>query len=316
MIRYGIIGAGRIAKRFADSMKNLPDIELTAISGRNMERLKEFQKEHGGEKIYLSHDELINDPDVDFIYISLPNAFHKEYTIKALENHKPVICEKPAAVDPDELHEMIECARKNGVLFMEAMKSRFTPCYIEARSLLLNGRIGEIKRIDCKHGVIVPTDDPHRYDPRCGGILRDIGIYCGSWYAEFSSELPVIKTIDKEFFNGADKYVNTTFTMKDTNGNDILCSMEIAYDRKIPSEITFTGTKGTLTVRNLHRPDSYTITENDREAEFSCPYVFDDFYGEAEHFYVLLKCGFKESKIMSLDDSVRVSRFVDTFLKK
>ena len=79
MIRYGIIGAGRIAKRFADSMKHVPDTHLSAISGRNMERLLEFQKEHGGDRIYLSHDELLNDDEIDFIYISLPNAFHKEY---------------------------------------------------------------------------------------------------------------------------------------------------------------------------------------------------------------------------------------------
>ena len=88
MIRWGILGAGNIAHRFAASLVNQKDSTLYAISGRNAEKLEAFKKEYPCEKVFLSYDELIEDPDIDAIYLSLPHRFHHEYALKALKNRR------------------------------------------------------------------------------------------------------------------------------------------------------------------------------------------------------------------------------------
>ena len=109
MIRWGILGAGRIADRFAASLELEDNCTLYAISGRNEEKLNAFKEKHPCEKVYLSHEEMLKDPDIDAVYVAVPHHMHKEWSIKALNAKKPVLCEKPAALNEQEVIEITEC---------------------------------------------------------------------------------------------------------------------------------------------------------------------------------------------------------------
>ncbi len=308
MIHFGIIGAGRIAKRFAASLAHEAGAELLAISGRNPEKMEAFAQTFSCGRIYLSHDELIGDPEIDAVYVALPNAFHKEFVCKALRAGKAVLCEKPAAVDAAQMAEMTACARECGVLFMEAMKVRFTPCYRRVREMVRGGALGEIRRIEIRHGVIVSEGDGPRHDPASGGVIRDLGIYAVSWPADLlDGELRVVRA-HTELVRGCDMYAEADFLAE--SGAEV--SITVAYDRKIPSEVRIEGSEGVLEIRNMHRPDAMTLTRPGGERE-ACgiPYEIDDFYGEVHHFCELLRAGKTQSEIMSLADSERTAALMD-----
>ena len=135
MIRWGILGAGKIAFRFAKSLRNLNDCALYAISGRSEEKLHAFAQDFPCERIYLDYEDFLHDPDVDAIYLSLPHGLHYEWAVKALSAGKAVLCEKPAALNSDQVRRIKQCALKHGILFMEAMKTRFTPLYRQIKEL-------------------------------------------------------------------------------------------------------------------------------------------------------------------------------------
>ena len=306
MIRFGIIGAGRIAKRFAKSLTYIEDAKLHAISGRNEKKMMAFREEFPCEKYYLDHDEIISDPDIDAVYISLPNAFHMEYAIKALEAGKAVMCEKPMAGDLSEVRAMVECARKNDVLLMEAMKSRFIPCYREVQNYI--ERTGfKIRSIDITHGVIVPTDDPARYDVNYGGVIRDIGVYGASWLNSLLDGDYHVTDQHTEYYEGSDKYVMSSISYD----SGIECTMEIAYDRKIPSKVVITGEDEIIVVDNMHRPDRYTIIRDGKEEVHDVPYDNDDFFSESDEFCRLMKENRKESYIMPLTSSLEIVEMTD-----
>ena len=136
-IRWGILGAGSIAHRFAAALERVEGAELVAISGRNAERLSAFAEKHRVDmgKCYASasdngwkaHERLLLDDDVDAVYIALPHGLHATWSCRALSAGKAVLCEKPAVLAGAQADEVARAARESGALFMEAMKPRFTP---------------------------------------------------------------------------------------------------------------------------------------------------------------------------------------------
>ena len=139
MIRWGILGAGKIANRFADSLAKDPDSILYAVSGRSREKLEAFAAKHPCEKIYVSYDEMLDDGDIDAVYLSLPHVLHREWAVRALQKKKAVLCEKPAALNEAEMREIADCAMANDTLFMEAMKPRFVPAYGKLKQMIEDG---------------------------------------------------------------------------------------------------------------------------------------------------------------------------------
>ena len=314
MINFGIIGAGNIAHRFASSLNNLDNARLYAISGRNIDKLNEFVEKFPCFKKYLSYDELLEDPDVDAVYISLPNFLHKEYSLKALRAHKAVLCEKPAMVNKEEMEEVKACAIDNNSLFMEAMKSRFTPAYIEITNIIKSGTIGEIKSIDTKISFNVMNNQnrpSHFSDPKSGGVLRDSGIYCASYYESFLKDEIVVDDVKVKYYQGSD--INDVVLIHSGN---IRGKIEVAFDGPREYYASIKGSKGEIIISNPHRPDAYDLVVDGVLTRHNCPYIVDDFYGEIKHFCGLVENKKKESDIMPLDASLRMARLIDDIYKK
>ena len=310
MIRWGILGAGNIAHRFARSLQNEEDSILYAISGRSQEKLDVFQQEFPCEKTYVGHENMLNDDQVDAIYLALPHGMHKEWAIAALSRGIHVLCEKPAVLTEAEMKEVSACAKANNALFMEAMKPRFVPAYAELKEMLADGVIGELLHIHTKVCFEIPKEavgKSYHTTSKDGGALLDSGIYCASLLDDLLAGEPEFIQTYANYHNGVDWYVDSL--MKFDNGT---AEMEVGFDRKAPRNAELTGTKGSITLVDLHRPQSFVIHHADgRKEEVIVPYDKDDFYSEIHHFAQLIKEGKTESTVHTYAAMEREAHILD-----
>ena len=177
--KWGILGAARIAEKFADGLKVLPNAELYAIASRSYERAEEFKGKHGFAKAFGSYEEMLADPELDIVYIATTNNLHFEHTMMCLEAEKAVLCEKPFASDSSQVEKMVNKAREKNVFLMEAIVSRFVPSMIQFKEQIENGAVKKPLLLQCNFGFISPFDPYNRiYNPELGGgSIPDIGIY-------------------------------------------------------------------------------------------------------------------------------------------
>jgi predicted dehydrogenase len=178
-IRWGILGCGRIARKFASDLTLVHDARLVALGARRIEDAMAFAKEFPAPHVYGSYEDLVADPEVDVIYVATPHALHHEHTLLCLKHRKAVLCEKAFAINLWQAQEMVNMAREKGVFLMEALWSKFLPQYQKLRELINAGELGEIRNVLVDFGFIPqPPVPPRLYDPSLGGgSLLDIGIY-------------------------------------------------------------------------------------------------------------------------------------------
>lgn len=310
MINWGIIGAGNIAHRFAKSLQNEQDAVLYAISGRNEEKLTAFQNEYPCEKVYVGHGRLLEDKTIEAVYVALPHAMHAEWVIKALKAHKAVLVEKPAGINVKEVRKMVSVSENEQVLFMEAMKERFTPGYRKIKELIMKGIIGEVTSVKADDGFLVPEErflNSYYSSSESGGVLLDSGCYGISWILEYLKGEPVISSCQFQLKNGVDVYSDTILSFGEKTGE-----LTAAFDRNLGWNVMIYGTKGRIEVKDMHRPKDFTVYVNGEDLkEYHVPYVVDDFFGEVHEFDTLLKEGKIESEIMSHEDSIQAAVLMD-----
>jgi predicted dehydrogenase len=178
-VRWGIIGAGGIAARFAADIAVLPDAEVVAVGSRGGNRADAFAEEFGIARRYPSYAELVADPQVDAVYVATPHPFHREHALLAIAAGRPVLVEKPFTMDADQAAEVVAAARSAGVFCLEAMWTRFLPQHVELRRLLAEGAVGRIRVLHADQGMWFRPDPEHRlFAPELGGgALLDLGIY-------------------------------------------------------------------------------------------------------------------------------------------
>lgn len=176
---WGIIAPGRIAHNFAKALKVVPNTSLYAVASSNLERAKTFAQEYDCEHAYDDYQTLIDDPQVDAIYIANPHRFHFECAKKCLIAGKPVLCEKPITVNEAQVQELVELAQKHQTFLMEAVWTRFLPVWQQVKLWLDEQRIGELRVLSSSFSFNVPRDENDRLlnNELAGGALLDTGIY-------------------------------------------------------------------------------------------------------------------------------------------
>src|SRR5664279_5456838 len=146
-IRWGILGCGRIARKFAADLALVQDARLMALGARRVEDARAFAKDFPAPHIHGSYESLVADPEVDVIYVASPHALHHEHTLLCLNHHKGVLCEKAFAMNLRQANEMVETARLKKVFLMEAIWSKFLPQYQKVKEMVTAGELGEIRSV-------------------------------------------------------------------------------------------------------------------------------------------------------------------------
>jgi predicted dehydrogenase len=175
---WGILGPGGIARAFAKDLGFIQGHTIAAVGSRSLENAQKFAETFGGTA-YGSYEELVADPTVDAIYVATPHPAHHDNVILALNAGKPVLCEKPFAVNAKEAQAMVDAAARNSVALMEAMWARFLPHYAKVREIVDSGVLGPILSIHADHGQRLADQGIARLiEPDlAGGALLDLGIY-------------------------------------------------------------------------------------------------------------------------------------------
>jgi predicted dehydrogenase/aryl-alcohol dehydrogenase-like predicted oxidoreductase len=181
-VRWGILGTGRIAHTFAKAVEESESGKLVAVASRTRESADLFGREFGLIRLYEGYDGLLDDPEVDSVYISLPNHLHARWTVRCAQAGKHILCEKPLAVNYPEAMTAVEAARSNDVFLMEAFMYRCHPQTTKLVELIAAGEIGEVRHIEAhfSYNMGGPKEDIRRQSAAGGGGIMDVGCYCMS----------------------------------------------------------------------------------------------------------------------------------------
>ena len=206
-IKWGILGTAQIAKTaIIPAIKSLGNSEVYAIASRNLEKAKAFAATFEIPKSYGSYDALLADPEIDAIYNPLPISMHSEWSLKCAAAGKPVLCEKPLALNRKEAEEMIQAFSKEKVLLAEALMYRYHPLTKKFISMVRGGAIGKVNTVQSNfHGHILNPDDIRFKKDTGGGALLDLGCYCVSIIRKIVDEEPIdVKSFAKLNEEGVD----------------------------------------------------------------------------------------------------------------
>ncbi|MEY8354941.1 Gfo/Idh/MocA family oxidoreductase [Lachnospiraceae bacterium 54-53] len=313
MVRWGIIGLGNIAARFSKSLNCSKDGTLYAVASRKKETCEAYESMYPGCISYLSYDELLEDENVDAIYIALPHGMHMEWSIKALQHKKAVLCEKPSTVSEEEIRLVVDQARENQTFFMEAMKSRFGVCMKKIKEELEQGEIGEIKSIRanfCGH-LDRPSikKESYYFDKKQGGTLLDMGPYPVAFFMDVLGDK--VKRVESRILvdkNGIDYHINGIMFYQ--SGQTAL--FEVCFDEKKEREAVIEGTEGIMRIPYYYRATEYTIIGKDKKIKTeSYPLAVDDMFDEIGEVHQCLKAGLMESSRFTWQDSITEMHLLD-----
>ena len=310
--KWGIIGTGGIAHAFARDLDLLEDHTVYAIGSRNLNTAQNFATEFNAIKAYGSYEELVNDETIDAVYVATPHPSHVENVILALSAKKPVLCEKPFAVNAKEAKEMVAAAKTNNVAIMEAMWARFLPHYAKIREIVASGVLGQITTIHADHGQrLADQNIPRLVEPSlAGGALLDLGIYPIS-FAHMVLGIPTSITANAVLTEkGVD--AQTSIILNYPQGVQAILNTTMIV--QTPCTAVIAGLNGYLEVdRTFYNPTSMRVTLYDGTVtEYPNTYIGHGLREQAAEFARVVKSGEKESPILRTADTVAIMEIMDT----
>ncbi len=310
-VRWGIIGLGKIAHKFAQDLLLAEDAVLAGVASRNLEKAKAFGEQYHAQQAFGSYEELISNPTIEVVYIATPHVMHGELSLKCMEAGKAVLCEKPMSMSVVEAEAMIEASKKHQVFFMEALWTRFMPTVQVLVDLIEEGRIGEIKSLRADFGFQAKYNPSDRVFDKSlgGGSLLDIGIY------------PIFFA---QLLLGSPQRIQAQAVFGET-GVDHSCSMLFGYDSgaiavldstlmaHTPIEAWVHGTKGSIKLhRRFHHAEKLSVWEEGNAIEeIATSYVGNGYYHEILEVMDCLREGRIESLRFSHENSLALARSLE-----
>ena len=308
-IQWGIIGLGSIANKFATDLASVEDSQLVAVASRSQQKAAKFAFKYNSKKAYDSYEKLVKDSQVDAVYIATPHRFHKEHTLLCLRHKKAVLCEKPFAMNLQDVTEMVEVAKEHNVLLMEALWTFFLPHFNYVIDVVKSQKFGKLKSLEADFGFFHPYDIEHRLFNKQlgGGSLLDIGIY------------PIFVALSSL---GKPKSIAAAATFFD-NGADSSCSLIFDYGitkaylkssllEETPTEAIFTFEDAVVKLNTrFHESPIVTIYKDEKQEMLDFNYKTFGYSYEIAHFSQLIREGKKESNIMTFEFSKKLISTMD-----
>ncbi len=310
-ICWGILGTGNIANQFAKGLSVLPDARLVAVGSRSEATAEAFANRYDIPNRHATYEALVTDPEVDVVYISTPHSLHRENTLLCLDAGKPVLCEKPFAINAAEAEEMIETARDRKLFLMEAMWTRFLPIQVRVRQWLEEGRIGDVRMVISDFGFRTSVSAEGRlFNPAYGGgALLDVGCYAVSFASMVYGRQPrdIVSLADMGS-TGVDEQAAMVFRYDEGE----MAVLYTAIRTNTPQESRILGTEGSI---YLHPPfwkgTTATVAVGRDSQTVTLSYDGNGYNCQAAEVMRCLREGLLESPVMPLDESLAVMRTLD-----
>ena len=308
-MNWGIIGFGRIARKFVESSRYLKDHKIVAIGSKSLSKDDPLFIENSQVKIYRDYNELLEDENIDAVYIALPHKFHYEWVIKALNHHKAVLCEKPAVLSKNEMLAIKEAALKNQTFFLEALKTKMNVGLFHLKKdLPLIGNIKSVEANFCSNCLSLRGTDSFLYDPKQGGALNDVGTYLlGFVLSIIHSPIKMINATSK-MYGEFDEHFNAQLFFE----NSAIANIEGAIDENKERYAKIIGEQGEIYIPMFNRMSEYTVSLNNGKV-FTCEYPIygTDMTYQIQELYDCVKQNKIESDLHSLDETIEIIEIVE-----
>lgn len=308
---WGIIGCGKIANKFAEDLRTVSGAELYAVASRSEDKAEAFRERHSAKRSYGDYSALALDAEVDVVYIATPHAYHYDNSLLCLKNKKAVLCEKPLAMNADQVTKMIATAKEKNTFLMEALWTHFLPHYQYVLELVKQRKLGTIRELHADFGFVASFGPEHRLLDKAlgGGSLLDLGIY------------PIFAAMT---LLGMPEHIDATASLA-ANGIDEECRMHFKYKNnavahlhcslieETPTELKLICDEGVIVVnRHFHAPTSVTVIDN-RGSEETIDFeeTTHGYRHEAIHVQQMLAEGETESAIMTVEKSQQLISLLD-----
>ncbi len=311
-IRWGILGTGFIAGKFAEGLAFLPEAELVAVGSRAADTARRFAETFAIPHRYDSYELLAQDPDIDVIYIATPHNLHKENTFLCLNAGKAVLCEKPFAVNARQSAAMIDLAKTKKLFLMEAMWTRFLPVIAKVRQWLSQGLIGQVRFMQADFGFSGDWQPQHRLlNPHlAGGALLDVGVYTVSLASMVFGQPPSKVTgLAHIGPTGVDEQSAMLLEFKDGQ----LAVLSCAVRTETSQQAIICGNKGKITIHpRFWRATKATIAIHGKDEQtVEMPFTGNGYNYQAQEVMQCLRAGKLQSDVMPLDESLEIMKIMD-----
>jgi predicted dehydrogenase len=316
IIRWGIIGPGKIAHQFAQDLQQLPDTELLAVAGRDGGRTQTFAAAYNIPHAFNDVADMLALPALDVVYVATPHSSHCAYTLQCLDARKAVLCEKPWALNAAEAERMVAAARSKGVFLMEALWTRFLPTTLRILDIIASGSIGQVESVKADFGFRMAFDPASRlFDPQLGGgALLDIGIY-----PVFLSQLllgtpSAVQVTSRLAPTGVD--AETAMLLSYPGGQ--MAQLHCTIGAHTKTEAFIHGSLGSIHWHTRwHEPTSFSVLLPGKAVEnYFFDYTARGYIYEAERVNACLREGLSECPELPLDFSLSLTRLLDEIRRR
>lgn len=313
-LKWGIIGPGRIARRFAEAIPAANHSVLQAVHSSSGERAQRFADEFSGKHVYSDLEAFLNDPEVDVVYIANPHSFHAASTEAVLNAGKPVLCEKPLTVNFEVASHLCQLAEAKDLFLMEALWSRFLPVWVQVKRWLDEGRIGNVQLMNSTFGFKIPRDEQDRLLNRdlAGGVLLDMGVYNVSMSQFVMQQYPT-EVIGDVLVGETQVDERTSAILK---YGDVVSQFSCGFKTFMENSFVINGTEGTIRVEPYFWDTTRaTLTCYDGTSEtFDEPFKQNGFEYQIMEVERCLESGRLQSDIISWADTLNTQAVMDEIL--
>lgn len=293
MVQIGVYGLGKISRRVIQGILYASNANLYAVCSSSFQKANIFKETYSAHLAYDDYEKMLQDPDLDMVYICTPNYLHAKHIQMALQHKKHVVCEKPMCVSFQDLEDCFDMAQKQNCFLMEAHKTVFTPLNQKVFEMITNDGIGQIKSIDAQYATKLNQEisDWH-FTQNGAGCMFDIGVYpiCYANRMANSAIMKIARFKDEaliEYENGCVAHIATS------------------WDVDMENTAYIYGTKGNIVCKNFWKNTEAVV--NGRKLEVKQK---SDFTGEIEHACTCIENGILESPIMSKRASLEILQVV------
>ncbi len=308
---WGIIGPGRIAQKFADCVYALPGSNIYAIASRSTVDIRNLTQMMHAKKGYTTYEDLVQDANVDAIYIATPHRFHYENALLCLTNNKPAVVEKAFTVNAHEAEKLTLIAKERGVFLMEAMWTRFLPVYKQVQKWLESEKIGDIQLMISSLGFLARRDVEDRLlNPAlAGGTVLDLGVYAMAVTQLVFQKNPLsVKALGFVGETGVEEAISVSLDY----GNGSLSQFACTFLASPSNHVDIFGSKGKITIHPVYNSaEQATLIVNGKEKQVHLPHSINGFEYQIIEAQRCIREGRIVSPLMTLEKTIDNLRILD-----
>lgn len=309
-MKVGILGAGRIAVKMAETLNGMDGVQAYAVASRSLERAETFARENQVEKAYGSYEEMLADEKVDLVYIATPHSHHLEHGKLCVDFKKPILCEKSFTANAAQAKELIKYAEESHVFLTEAIWTRYMPSRKLIDDIISSGEIGEVTSLSANLGYAL-TDKERLLRPElAGGALLDVGVYTLNFASMvFGNDIEKMTSACVKYETGVDAQDAMILTYKDGKVATLHTGMLAATEQY---GIVY-GTKGYLIAYNINNIDRIGIFSPDRKLvrEIEVPKQITGYEYEVQACKRALENGALECEEMPHRETIQIMEWMD-----